>query len=140
MAKKPTPRQEAGLAALHTLADLLKVDLEGGQLAIATPDEEATARMHDGSIEARVVPTIRGTVYVTAPRSPGIVVELVDHTRNSLAPKEAIYEIRSYSPDPDRPAGTGTSLNGDVANVYVGPEGIILSDAARRMAQKLPTQ
>jgi hypothetical protein len=130
-----TIKKEA-FAALKSLADFLKVDLKDTRTAVATPLNDASVRMFDGSLEARIVPTSSGTVYITSPRAPGIMIDLVNHQKDGLAPPEAIYCITSYMPLPDQ-GGAGEVLNGDVYSVYVGANGIILDDSALRRASEL---
>lgn len=121
------------LALLYGLADELGVDLADQRVAIATARKDATARMFDGSLEAKVIPTSRGSVEIETPRGSGIMIDLVDHKRDSLAPKEAVYVVKTYMPSDSG----NLSLNGDVASVYVGPQGIILNGAARMRAANL---
>ena len=123
-------------SALKNLADLFKIDLKNSRLAIATVRESATVRMYDGSLEARLVPSVRGTVYITSPRSPGICIDLVDHQRDVLAPAEAIYSIAAYMPNPDGNE-PGTALNGHVYNIYIGKNGIILDDNGLKRASEI---
>lgn len=126
-----------GRVIIAQLAERLGVDLKDINLAIATEKSEATARFHDGSLEVRLTPLSRPTIRIESPRSPGIYVELVDHQRDVTAPKEAIYHIKSYMPNPTGRDG-GVELNGEVYSVYVGKQGILLdADAKRRVSELL---
>ncbi|PLW79668.1 hypothetical protein C0585_06765 [Candidatus Woesearchaeota archaeon] len=112
---------EKNLSTIMYLAEQLGINLDDKRTAIATPEEMSTARMYDGSLEARVIPNSRPAVEIETPRGPGIWIELVDHTRD-LAPEGAIYQIRTYVPKEDHKEG----LTGDVYSVYVGKTGIML--------------
>ncbi len=125
-----TEKKPEALSVLMTLADLLGVDLNDSRTAIATPQHSATARMYDGSLEAKVIPTVYGIVDVSSPRGPTIQIKLVDQNKDRLAPAGAIYEITSYCPG-------AAMLNGEVFCVYVGKDGIILDDSALRRAAEL---
>ena len=129
---KTTVKKEA-VSALKNLADLLKVNLNDSRIAIATARESATVRMYDGSIEAALVPTSQGTLYIESPRSPGVIVELVDHQKDVLAPADAIYQIQAFMPTSD----SRELLNGHIATIYVGREGLILNDAGLRRASEV---
>ena len=130
-----TEQNEEALPIINSLADLLGVNLNDQRVAIATERKSAKVKMHDDSVEVEVVPTNNRVVKIESPRAPGIWISLVDH-RDPLAPEGAIYEIEAYMPargEDDFDA----ALNGDVASVYVGREGIILCSAARMRAAKL---
>ncbi len=131
-----TENKPEALSALKTLADLLGVDLKDMATAIATPQQSATARMYDRSLEAELVSSSRRTAYVSSPRAPSIRITLVDPQLDSLAPEGAIYEISTFMPPTDSRPG-GTMLNGDVFCVYVGRNGIILDDPVLRRAAEL---
>jgi hypothetical protein len=132
MAKKQNPKNYALIAQL---AEQLKVDLKDAQFAVTTPNKEAKARFHDGSLEVTLLPLNRPTVKIDSPRAPSIVVEMVDHQRDSLAPKEAIYVITACMPNPSD--GRNYFLNGDVYDIFVGKGGIILSDSGRKRVAEL---
>jgi len=136
MEKKTKNPERVALVA--QLAEQLGVDLKDTSVATATANQSAKARMYDGSLEATVVSSRRGSVYIDSPRSPSIFIELVDHQRDALAPEGAIYCIQATMPK-ENPYGEQyyESLNGDVFNVYVGINGIILDDAERKRAAKL---
>jgi len=68
-------------------------------------------------------------------RNTGLNIELVDHTRDELAPVGACYKISSYMPNRD--GGSGVQLNGDIAFVYAGSKGLILGSAERKRAHDL---
>lgn len=107
------------------------------QLAIATPDRLAEARMFDGSLTVKVIPTFGGGVRVESPKAPGVYIQLVDHQRDYAAPAEAIYEITAYKPDEK---GGTTLNNGEVYSVYVGPRGIVLGAAEKAGLARLLNQ
>ncbi|MFA5855870.1 MAG: hypothetical protein WC867_00800 [Candidatus Pacearchaeota archaeon] len=129
-----TNQNEEGLATIKYLADQLGVNLNDERTAIATASESAKVRMYNGSLEAKLIPTSRGAVTIESPRSPGIYIELVDHTKDVLAPVGAIYQITTYMPSKN---DSGIQLNGDIYSVYVGKEGLILSQEARIRAANL---
>jgi hypothetical protein len=131
-------QNEKGLALIAQLAQQLNVDLKDSSVAIATESQPAKARTYDGSIEATVHSSNRNVVRIDSPRNPGICIEMVDHQRDMLAPKGAIYEIKAYMPDP-----TGEdryTLNGDVFSVYVGREGIIIDKSGRNRIAAIPRE
>lgn len=128
-------KKESSLAALKVIADNLGVDLGGGEIAISTPGKGVIARTHDGALEVRVS---SNTIEIDSPRSPGIRIELVDHTKDTYAPKEAVYEIQAYTLSES--GGRISILNGDFYSIYVGHKGLILDDASRRRARDLPIE
>jgi hypothetical protein len=118
-----------GLAILSELANMLNVNLKDSGLAIATDRKSAKVSFSDGSLEATLFSSLNGpTVKIDSPRNPGIWIEMVDHTRYSDAPKGAIYRIISYMPERE---GRDISLDGDIFSIYVGREGLILSESAK---------
>lgn len=126
-------QNEKALGAINYLASQLGVNLNDQRIAIATDTESAKVRMHDGSLEAMIEPH-RMRVYVESPRARGIIIQLVDHNKN-LAPEGAVYEIMVYKHDDVD--NCDEILNGDVLNVYVGRDGLILSEAGRHRAAEL---
>ncbi len=136
MAKKE--QNPEGLALIVQLAGKLGVDLENSHVAIATEEIGASVRMYDGSLEARILPSSdHRCMYVDSPRSPSIYIELVDHQRDTSVPDGAVYSIRACMPLGNMGLKNYNDLNGDVWRVYVGKNGIILDDPARRRAADL---
>lgn len=128
MAKRKNTK---GLAIIAQLAEQLGVDLKEAHHAVATSSHEAVANFADGSLEVRLTSLMRPTVRIESPRSSGIYIELVDHQRDIAAPEGAIYHVKAYMPDSTGRNG-GDELNGDTHSVYIGKQGIILDDAAKR--------
>ena len=92
--------------------------------------------MYDGSLEATIFSS-NGRVCVYSPRSPGASIELVNHQRDSSAPEGAVYRVQAFMPQDSMGEKIYHALNGDVFCVYVGRNGIIFDDAARRRAADL---
>lgn len=126
-----------GLALVVKLAGQLGVDLENSHVAIATETIGASVRMHDGSLEARILPLSTRRIIVDSPRSPSVYIELVNHQQDISAPVGAVYCILACMPVDSMGQKSYQQLNGDVYRVYVGKNGIILDDPARRRAADL---
>ena len=131
MKNKQNPER---LALVMQLAEMLGVDLKDSSLVIATDGKPVKVRVQDGALEATVTSADRPQVRIESLRAPGIYIEMVNHQRDS-APEGAIYRISAYMPQPIDPSGV--ALNGDVYEVYVGRNGIILDNAARERAARL---
>ncbi len=133
-------KKETDYELLMQLAERLKVNLDTKDCVIATPKKLAFARTSGGELEVMLSGS-QEVVAVEGKRLPGIRISLIDHTNSlsELAPAEAIYEISAYMPNSDKRfvGDGGTALNGDVATVYVGKNGIILDEPARKRAAKL---
>lgn len=134
-----TNQNEKGLAIIQQLAELLGVDMKETNIAIAPPHGTAKVMSADGVLGAKII--WEDTVRVSAKRSLGIYIQLVDH-RRMLAPKEAIYMLSAYMPDaPESDDGSGVTLNGDIFSSYIGKDGLLLDEAACERAMKLyPTK
>ena len=122
------------LALMYSLADEFGFDVNSPGVTITTDKKSAKVKMYDDSLEATMVPSLEPTVYIEAPKTPGVLVRLVDHVKNPLAPEGAIYQIGSYAPDEN---GSEHMLNHDVDFVYVGKDGIIIDDSGRERISKL---
>lgn len=127
-------QKESDLALLAQLADRLGSGLRDASFAVATDRQPASVRAFNNSIEAKLYTS--GDVTVQSPRAPRIDIRLVDPNNSyfCLAPEGAIYEITVCKPTENGPL---ESLNGDVATVYIGKNGIILDEPARRRAAEL---
>lgn len=129
-------RQDSeNLSLIMQLAEKLGINLKDSRLAIATRKQRAKARTHDGSLEITVIDDLnRPTVRIDSPRASGIWVELVDNRKDS-APKGAIYRITTYMPyyllGSTEEFGLNALTGGDIYEVYVGREGIILNKPKR---------
>ncbi|HLC32684.1 MAG TPA: hypothetical protein VJJ82_02565 [Candidatus Nanoarchaeia archaeon] len=124
------PQDPTALAALVYLAQKCGVKLDDCHLAIATPEQDAKMRTQDGSLDVTLASrSYTGCpVLIQAPRAPGVIVELVDHVKDPLAPSDAIYKVRAYTPSgkPNNPVGQ--NLNGEISSIYIGKNGIILDE------------
>ena len=92
--------------------------------------QKGTIAMRDNSLSA----TMQGSeLRVITPRVPGITIELVDHTKDSLAPEGAVYRINAYNPSDN------SRIDGNPIYVYIGAKGIILgeSDKSRLVEDEL---
>ncbi|MAH47993.1 hypothetical protein CMI37_19380 [Candidatus Pacearchaeota archaeon] len=121
-------------AAVAGVADLLGVDFSQNSIAVVTNEQTARSRTADGNVKVELWED--GDVEVELDRGSGICLKLVDphNPRFANAPEGALYEISAYIPR----EGSKEPLNGDVASVYVGRDGIILNNAARHRVRKLP--
>lgn len=119
------------LAAILCLAEQLGVNLGDHSVAITPQEGVGQVRMYDGSLEATLHSYDQNRIVVVeSPRAPGIRIELVDHRKDLLAPKDAIYSIMAYTPKEEG----DIFLNGDVGSIYVGREGLMLSGAGKKRA------
>ena len=90
-------RNSAKIALLRSLENALGVDLKDGRVAVATQKKNAEVRMDDGSLVATMnKPFDRTYLNVESPGNPGVLVQLVDHNKDSHAPSEAVYQIKAY--------------------------------------------
>jgi hypothetical protein len=133
--KKQDPED---LAMINYIAERLGVKLDDQHEAVATKRKSGRVRMYDGSLEVEVLPTVNGAASVEAPKSPGVWIDLVDHTKDA-APEGAIYRISAY-----KRTGDGDNcregLRGHVYHVFVGHEGIILDELSMRDVAKVHTE
>jgi len=126
-------KNEGILGALKYIAGQVGVDLGGGDVSIATDKKCGRARTYDGLLEVTVYSSEVGVVEVESMRGQGVYVKLLDQGKKGLEPLGAILEIGAYT----KGAQGNETLNGDVYLVYVGKNGIILSDAGGERAAKL---
>ena len=113
--------------ALQELSDLLGVSTSDAHKAVATQGHPADVTTADGALSISVYDG--GLIEVESPRAPGVRISLVDHSKDSLAPPGAVYEISAYTPFEDHTVRLGEQA--DVSTIYVGPKGIILCDSGK---------
>ena len=80
----------------------------------------------------------RPAIMVQAPRAPGVLVNLVDHTKDN-APAEAIYRISVYLPGKNGEINSlcsGFDFNVDLNEIYVGKRGLLLDHNALERARE----
>jgi hypothetical protein len=132
-------KKEEDYSLLLQLAEKLGVQLDISP-AISTPKKLAFAKAHDDKLEV-MLSSFQEVVAVEGKKLSGIRIQLIDPTSPSysLAPAGAMYEISAYMPDSNKRfvGDGGTALNGHVATVYVGKDGIILDEPALRRASDL---
>lgn len=115
--------------AIAKLIELLGMKRENFTV-VTTGNQHAIAETENGSMKVELFSQENPVTNITAPRGPGIHIRMVNPMKDVFAPSGAIYEISAFDTE------THNQIFGDVVSVYIGPEGITLSEASLRLIEK----